>query len=85
MEKDIKINSSGRIGRDIIIISIIAGFSGFVLGLLFAPQSGRKFRKFLVEQFKEIVDRSKFAVVEAKMMAEELFEKNREKDEELSS
>ena len=80
MGKNNKSKSSGKICREILIVSLIAGFSGFVLGLLFAPQSGRKFRKFLVEQFKEIVDRGKFAVIEAKVMAEEFLDKNREKD-----
>jgi gas vesicle protein len=72
-------NSTGHILTEIFIISLVATFTGFVLGLLFAPQSGREFRKKLVNQFKEVIDRSKFAVVEAKVMAEELIDKSRSK------
>lgn len=72
-------SSTGHILTEIFIISLVATFTGFVLGLLFAPQSGREFRKKLVNQFKEVIDRSKFAVVEAKVMAEELIDKSRSK------
>ena len=74
-----KNNSTGHLFRDIFIVSLVAAFAGFILGLLFAPQSGREFRKRLVEQFKDAVDRSKFAVIEAKVMAEELIDKSRSK------
>jgi len=82
MGKNNKSTLSGKICREIFIVSLIAGFSGFMLGLLFAPQSGRKSRKFLAEQLREIIDRGKFAIIEARVMAEELLEKNRNKDSE---
>jgi len=78
-----KENSTGHIYRDIFIVSLLAAFAGFGLGLLFAPQSGRKFRKRIMEQFKEAVDRSKFAVVEAKVMAEEIIDKGRSKADKI--
>jgi gas vesicle protein len=78
-------NSSGRVFRDIFIISLLSAFSGFMLGLLFAPQSGRNFRKYLTNRFKEVVDRSKFAVIEARVKAEEIIEKGREKVEGVAS
>jgi len=80
-----KKNSSGKIFRDIFLISFLSAFSGFMLGLLFAPQSGRNFRKYLSSLFKEMVDRSKFAVVEARVKAEEILEKSREKVEKAAS
>ena len=76
-------NSTIHIFRDIFTVSLVAAFAGFVLGLLFAPQSGRKFRKRLVEQFKGAVDRSKFAVIEAKVMAEEILDKGRSKADQI--
>ena len=74
-----KTNSTGHLFRDIFIVSLVAAFAGFLLGLLFAPQSGREFRKRLAEYFKDAVDRSKFAVIEAKVMAEEIIDKSRSK------
>ncbi|MBM3710573.1 MAG: YtxH domain-containing protein [Actinobacteria bacterium] len=85
MGKKNKKNSSGKIFRDIFIISFISAFSGFMLGLLFAPQSGRNFRRYLLSMFREAVDRSKFAVVEARVKAEEIIEKSREKVEKAAS
>ncbi len=72
-------NSTGHLFRDLFIVSLIAALAGFVMGLLFAPQTGRELRKKLVEQFKEVIDRSKFAVVEAKVIAEEIIDKGRSK------
>jgi gas vesicle protein len=74
-------NNTGRTCRNIFFVSLIAGFSGFVLGLLFAPESGRKFRGKIAEKFLEIIDRSKFAMVEARVKAEEFIDRNREKTE----
>jgi gas vesicle protein len=56
-----------------------------MLGLLIAPQSGRNFRKYLINRFKEVVDRSKFAVIEARVKTEEIIEKGREKVEGIAS
>jgi len=66
----------------LISVSVLAGF---VLGLLFAPQSGLKTRKKLAEKIKDIVDRGKFALIEAKVFSEELLEKGKEKVEKVSS
>jgi len=76
-------NSTGHLFRDIFIVSLVAAFAGFMLGLLFAPESGREFRKRLVKQFKDVVDRSKFAVIEAKVMAEEIIDKSRSKADQI--
>ena len=65
----------GRVFRDIFVISLVAGFSGFFLGLLFAPQTGRNFRKGLLNKINDMIDRSKFAVIEARVKAEEFLEK----------
>ncbi|MBM3708429.1 MAG: YtxH domain-containing protein [Actinobacteria bacterium] len=85
MNKKNSKNLSVSIFRDIFIISLLSAFSGFVLGLLFAPQSGRNFRKYLSSRFREVVDRSKFAVIEARIKAEEIIEKSREKVEKAAS
>jgi len=74
-----KRNNSSRNCRGVFAVGLLAGFSGFMLGLLFAPQSGKKFRKIIAEKFIEIVDRSKFAVVEARVKAEEFIDRSREK------
>lgn len=66
----------------VISVSVL---TGFILGLLFAPQSGIKTRKKLTEKMKEIVDRGKFALIEAKVFSEELLEKGKEKVEKVSS
>jgi gas vesicle protein len=66
----------------VISVSVLAGF---VLGLLFAPQSGLKTRKKLAEKIKDIVDRGKFALIEAKVFSEELLEKGKEKVGKVSS
>ena len=77
--------SSGRFFKDILIVSMVSAFCGFVVGLIFAPQTGRNFRKNLVDKAKDVIDRGKFAVVEARVKAEELLEKGKEKVEEVSA
>lgn len=69
-------SNSGRICRDIFITSFIAASTGFFLGLLFAPQSGKKFRGILLDKIKVALDRSKFAFIEARVKAEEFLEKS---------
>jgi gas vesicle protein len=69
----------------ILIIILISIFSGFILGLLFAPWSGLKTRKKIVEKMKDIIDRGKFTLAEAKVMGEELLEKSKEKVGKVSS
>ncbi|MCL4417717.1 MAG: YtxH domain-containing protein [Actinobacteria bacterium] len=78
-------HSNGRFCKDILIISMIAAFCGFVIGLIFAPQTGRNFRKNLIDKAKDVIDRGKFAVVEARVKAEELLEKSKEKVEEVTA
>ncbi len=79
---------SKSVGKDlteVLIIVSISIFSGFILGLLFAPQSGLKTRKNLIEKLKDIIDRGKFTLVEAKVMGGELLEKGKEKASKISS
>lgn len=77
--------STGKDSLEILIIILISGFSGFILGLLLAPQSGLKTRKKLVEKLKDIIDRGKFTLAEAKVISEELLEKGKEKIGKVSS
>lgn len=77
--------SGGRFFKDILITSAVAAFCGFVVGLLVAPQTGRNFRNMIFEKTKEIIDRSRFAVIEARVKTEELLEKGKEKVEEVSA
>jgi len=80
--------NSKSVGKDlteVLIIVSISIFSGFILGLLFAPQSGLKTRKNLIEKLKDIIDRGKFTLVEAKVMSGELLEKGKEKASKISS
>ena len=80
-ESKIRADSSA----DKIIIIAFSMFAGFILGLLFAPQSGRKFRKDLAIKLKDLIDRGKFTLVEAKVIGEELFEKGKDKVDEVTS
>ena len=82
MKNKNKYGSSGKMFGGILLAVTIAASSGFFLGLVFAPQSGKNFRKFLAKKFLELIDRSKFAMIEAKVMAEEFIEKSFEKDTE---
>lgn len=80
--------NSKSVGKDlteVLIIVSISIFSGFILGLLFAPQSGLKTRKNLIKKLKDIIDRGKFTLVEAKVMGGELLEKGKEKASKISS
>ncbi len=77
--------SVGKDLAEILIVVLISGFSGFILGLLFAPQSGLKTRKKLVEKLKDIIDRGKFTLVEARVLSEELLDKGRETVGKVSS
>jgi gas vesicle protein len=78
-------NPDGRFFKDILVISMVSAFCGFVIGLIFAPQTGKNFRKSLVDKAKDVIDRGKFAVVEARVKTEELLEKGKEKVEEVSA
>lgn len=70
---------------EILIIILISIFSGYIIGLLFAPQSGLKTRKKVVEKLKDIIDRGKFTLAEARVIGEELFDKGKEKVSRVSS
>jgi len=75
-----------RIGfGDIFAITVIAAAAGIVMGLLFAPQSGLKTRKILNNKIKDLIDRGKFAMLEVRVMGEEILEKGMEKAEKVSS
>ena len=70
---------------DIFAITVIAAAAGLAAGLLFAPRSGLKTRKVLKKAIDEMIDRSKFAILEARMISGELLEKSIEKAEKISS
>jgi gas vesicle protein len=70
---------------DIFTITVIAAAAGLAMGLLFAPQSGLKTRNKLNNIIKEAIDRGKFALLEARVMGEEILEKSIEKAEKVSS
>jgi gas vesicle protein len=69
---------------DIFTITVIAAVAGLAMGLLFAPQSGLKTRNKLNNIIKEAIDRGKFALLEARVMGEEILEKSIEKAEKVS-
>lgn len=70
---------------EISTIVLASIFSGFILGLLFAPQSGLKTRKIIVEKVKDIIDRGKFTLAEARVMGEDLLEKSKKKVDKVSA
>ena len=72
-------------GPQIVFLVLFSIATGFFLGLMFAPKKGVKFRKDLLERIKEVADRAKFSLVEARVMGEGLLEKSMEKVGEVSS
>ena len=70
---------------DIFTITVIAAAAGLAMGLLFAPQSGLKTREKLNSMIKGALDRGRFALLEARVMGEEILEKSIEKAEKVSS
>ncbi len=75
----------GKNFTDIFGIALVFMLAGFVMGLLFAPRSGMKTRKVLMDKIAELADRGKFTVLEARVMGEEFLEKSKEKIEKVSS
>jgi gas vesicle protein len=67
------------------ILVLLTGFIGLFIGLLIAPQSGKSFRTRISRWLLEMIDRGKFTIEEAKVYSEELFEKSKEKMENISS
>jgi gas vesicle protein len=80
-----RVGCCGKAIGDIFIIAVTAAAAGLVAGLLFAPRSGLKTRKMLNTVIKEMIDKSKFAMLEARVMSEELLEKSMERAEKVSS
>jgi len=79
-----RVECCGKAIGDILVIAVTAAAAGLVIGLLFAPESGLKTRKVLNKAIKEIIDRSKFAMLEARVMSEGLLEKSIERAEKVS-
>jgi gas vesicle protein len=84
-KNDRQYKSTGKNLLGMLIIVIVSVFSGFILGLLFAPRSGLKTRKIINEKLKDVIDRGKFTICEAKVMGEEILEKSKEKVGKVSS
>lgn len=87
-KKNMHYYSPGKRGigfGDIFTITVIATVAGLAMGLLFAPQSGLKTREKLNNMIKEALDRGRFALLEARVMGEEILEKSIEKAEKVSS
>ncbi len=76
---------SGKSIADFFGIALVFMFAGFIMGLLFAPQSGTKTRGVLMDKIAELIDRSKFAMLEARVKGEEFLEISKEKIEKASS
>lgn len=77
--------STGKNLLGMLIVISVSVFSGFILGLLFAPRSGLKTRKIINEKLRDVIDRGKFTFTEAKVMGEELLEKSKDKVDKVSS
>jgi gas vesicle protein len=77
--------STGKNLLEMLIVISVSVFSGFILGLLFAPRSGLKTRKIINEKLRDVLDRGKFTFAEAKVMGEELLEKSKDKVDKVSS
>ena len=70
-------------GVFMIVFSMLA--TGFALGMLLAPKSGKELRKDILEKMKDWVDRGKFTLMEARVKGEELLEKSKENIEKASA
>ncbi len=74
-----------KILREILFIVVISLFSGFIMGILLAPQSGSQSRKNFLIKLRDFIDRGKFTLLEARVIGEGFLEKSKEKVEEVSS
>ncbi|MDD3628869.1 MAG: YtxH domain-containing protein [Candidatus Humimicrobiaceae bacterium] len=63
------------LGLSAIVLTSV--FSGFLLGLLFAPRSGYKTRKIIEENVKDVADRGKFTLAKARVICENLLDKSK--------
>ncbi|MGM0365678.1 MAG: hypothetical protein ACQEP5_04010 [Actinomycetota bacterium] len=79
-----KIEHNNRIIREIIFLVVLSLSFGFLLGLILAPQSGRKSRRTLYVKLMDFLDKGKFTLLEARVIGEGLLEKSKERMEEVS-
>jgi len=63
------------LGLSAIVLASV--FSGFLLGLLFAPRSGYRTRKIVEENVKDLADRGKFTLAKARVICENLLDKSK--------
>jgi hypothetical protein len=70
---------------EISMVIIFSVFSGFILGLLFAPQSGLKTRSKIGENLRNTADRLKFMLAEARVAGEEFLDRSVQKISGMSS
>ncbi|MDD3818574.1 MAG: YtxH domain-containing protein [Actinomycetota bacterium] len=63
------------LGLSAIVLASV--FSGFLLGLLFAPRSGYRTRKIIEENVKDLADRGKFTLAKARIICENLLDKSK--------
>jgi len=67
-----------------VIISLLSGlFVGFIVGILFAPKTGKEIRKDIKDKSKEFVKKSKEGVTDTIDKTKEFVEKSRSKFEEV--
>ncbi|MCL4384753.1 MAG: YtxH domain-containing protein, partial [Cyanobacteria bacterium] len=81
MNKENNHHSAKKLVCIIFFIIFFSLFTGIFIGLLIAPQSGRKFRESLKGWLNEMIERGKFTIEEAKVYSSELLDKSKEKVE----
>lgn len=85
MNKENNHHSAKKLVCIIFFIIFFSLFTGIFIGLLIAPQSGRKFRESLKGWLNEMIERGKFTIEEAKVYSSELLDKSKEKVESFSA
>jgi gas vesicle protein len=78
-------HSAKKLVCSIFFIIFFTLFTGIFIGLLVAPQSGRKFRESLKSWLNEMVEKGKFTIEEAKVYSSELLDKSKERVESFSA